>query len=130
MVLQDGFCKKCGEKYTKASQHWCKPCQIGNLKGNFTSWTSGNEKIDEFIQEMQLKIKNYDDIVFEWIPYNQFKNINKDIDKGNLTTVYSAIWKNGPLCYEKKWTRKSDTNVALECLNNSQNITYEFLNEV
>ena len=37
-------CKKCGEEYTEI--YWCKPCQIDNLKGNFTNWTSRNEKID------------------------------------------------------------------------------------
>src|SRR5215210_5765724 len=77
---------------------WCKPCQIDNLKGNFTNWTSGNEKIDGFIQEMQLKINTHKDIVFEWIPYNQFSYI-KEIRRGGFATVYSAIWKDGPLKY-------------------------------
>ena len=47
--------------------------------------------------------------------------------------MYSAIWKNGPLNYDRfhgKYTRKSDKNVALKCLHNSQNITNEFLYEV
>ncbi|CAB5396515.1 unnamed protein product [Rhizophagus irregularis] len=56
-------------------------------------WTSGNEKIDNFIQERQLKItNNNDDIVLEWIPYNQFNEI-METGKNNLITVYSAIWK-------------------------------------
>src|SRR6266498_3719852 len=120
-------CEKCGSYV-----NWCKPCQIDNLKGNFTNWTSENEKIDNFIQEMQLKIDNYDDIVFEWIPYNQFSDI-EEIDKGGFATVYSAIWKNGPLGYYKdkdEWIRDQDKKVALKCLDNSQNITNEFLNEV
>ena len=37
--------------------------------------TSGNEEIDDLIQEMQSKIDNQVDWVFEWIPYNQFSNI-------------------------------------------------------
>ena len=89
-------CKKCCEQYTNVMRKWCKPCQIDFLKANFTSWTSGNEQIDEFIQEMQLKIDDYDDIVFEWIPYNQFSEI-KEIGKNGSITVYSAIWMNGPL---------------------------------
>ena len=122
-------CKKCGKRYT--SYRWCKPCQIDNLKGNFTNWTSGNEKIDNFIQEMQLKINRYNDIVFEWIPYNQFSDI-KEIGKGGFATVYSAIWKDGALEYDgfNEYTRKSNCKVALKCLHNSQNITNEFLNEV
>src|SRR5215211_5649856 len=91
-------CTKCGEKYTNINYRWCKPCQINNLRGNFTNWTSGNEKIDDFIQEMQLKTDKYNDILFEWIPYNQFNNI-KEIGKGGFATIYSAIWKDGLL----KW---------------------------
>ena len=46
-------CKKCGiDEYSNVYYKWCKSCQIDN----FTNWTSGNEKIDGFIQEMQLKI--------------------------------------------------------------------------
>jgi hypothetical protein len=132
IVLQDGFCNKCGEQCTNVNYKWCKPCQIDNLKGNFTNWTSGNEKIDNFIQEMQLKINQHDDIVFEWIPYNQFSDI-KEIGRGGFATVYSAIWKDGPLEYDYynfEYTRKSNYKVALKCLHNSQNITSEFLNEV
>src|SRR4051794_4579483 len=134
MVLQDGFCSKCNEKFTDVNYKWCKPCQIDNLKGNFTSWTSGNEKIDNCIQEMQLKINQYDDIVFEWIPYNQFSDI-KEIGRGGFATVYSAIWKDGQLKYnisntEYTSTYYADQKVALKCLHNSQNITNEFLNEV
>ena len=79
-------CKKCGKQYTNVNWHWCKPCQIDNLKENFTNWTSGNEKIDELIQEMQLKINSKWDIVFEWIPYNQFSNI-KEIGKGGFIFI-------------------------------------------
>src|SRR5436853_2115106 len=100
-------CQNCGEEYE--SLNWCKPCKIDNLKENFTNWTSGNEKIDNFIQEMQLKIDNVIDNVFEWIPYNQFGDI-KEIGRGGFSTVYSAIWKDGPLEYDKEngeYTRNS-----------------------
>ncbi|UZO05298.1 uncharacterized protein OCT59_025655 [Rhizophagus irregularis] len=98
------------------------------------AWASGNKKIDNFIKEMQLKINDYDDIVFEWIPYNsQFNNI-KEIGKGGFSTVYSAIWKDGPLEYDadKKIYTNGDPNrvIALKCLHDSQNITDKFLNEV
>ena len=93
---------------------------------------SGYIKVDNLIQEMQLKIKNKGDIVFAWIPYNQFDNI-EEINKGDFATVYSAIWKDGPLhfnYYQNEYSRKSDKKVALKCLHNSQNISSEFLNEV
>ena len=64
------------------------------------------------------------DIVFEWIPYNQLSDI-KEIGRGGFATVYSEIWKDGLLDYDKvneKYTRKSNYKVALKCLHNSQNI--------
>ncbi|EXX71020.1 kinase-like domain-containing protein [Rhizophagus irregularis DAOM 181602=DAOM 197198] len=50
---------------------------------------------------MQSKINTYNDIVFEWIPYNQFINI-KEIGEGGFAKVYLAIWKDGPLQYNVK----------------------------
>ena len=64
---------------------------------------------------MQLKINGPDDIVFEWIPYNQFSDI-KIIDGFNIVT--SAIWKNGPLHYNKKWMRDSKVKVYLNWFRN------------
>ena len=92
---------------------------------------SGNKKIDNLIQEMHLKISSYYSIVFGWIPYKQFNNV-KEINKGDIATVYSAIWKDGPLHYDdnKKYIREPGKKVALKCIHNSQNITNEFLNEV
>ncbi|GBC01702.1 hypothetical protein RclHR1_00430019 [Rhizophagus clarus] len=116
LVLQDGYCEKCGEVYTDLCYNWCKPCQINDLKEDFKNWTSENEKIDKFIQEMQLRINEYNSIVVKWIPYNQFDNI-KEIGTGGFATVYSAKW------------RDSNIMIALKYLHNSQNITNEFLNE-
>jgi hypothetical protein len=100
------------------------------LKNNFTKWTSGNKKIDNFIQEIQ---DGHNSIVaFEWIPYNQFNEI-KEIGKNNHIAIYSAIWKNGPLHYDNyynKYTRYSNKEVALKYLCNSQNSTDFLINEV
>src|SRR3989440_9515548 len=92
---------------------------------------SGNKKVDNLIREMQLKIENERDIVFEWIPYNKLDNI-EEINKGDFATVYSAIWKDGPLYYDygnRAYLRKPVKKVTLKCLHNSQNITSEFLND-
>ena len=81
---------------------------------------------------MQSKRRSHNDIIFGWIPYNQLKNI-EEISKGDFATIYSAIWKDGPLSFdsdEEKYTRESDRNVALRCIHNLQNITNEFLSEV
>ena len=91
---------------------------------------SGNKKIDKLINEMHLKVKNHDGMIaFEWIPFNQLSSI-EEIGKGDYATVYSAIWKDGPLYYDskKEYTRKSYEYVALKCIHNSQNITNESLN--
>src|SRR5205823_14448204 len=133
VVLQTEFyCVKCGKIYTNTDYKWCKPCQTNNLRINFKKWTSGDEKIDNFIQEKQLEIDNYDDIVFEWIPYNQFNYIEKISTKYNFFTVYSAKWKDGPLEYNasiKKYERNSNREIVLKCFYKIQNIN-EFLNEV
>ncbi|UZO14401.1 uncharacterized protein OCT59_005858 [Rhizophagus irregularis] len=131
IVLENGkHCEICNEIYTDLSYKWCKLCQINNLKTNFINWTSSNEKIIELIQEMRLKIRNYDDIIVEWIPYNQFNDI-KEIDKNNCNIIYSAIWMDGPLKYnQEEWKRIPNKKVALKCFYNSQNISNEFLNKV
>src|SRR6266496_4168861 len=91
------------------------------VQKNFT-WASGNKKLDDFIQEMQLNINNCNDIIFEWIPYNQLDEI-KETGKNSSITVYSAIWRDGPLYWNKqnnRYTRDSNKEVVLKRLNNSQ----------
>jgi hypothetical protein len=102
------------------------------LVQNNTIWTSENKEIDDFIHEMQLKMEDHYDIVFEWIPYNQFNNIKKTGNNG-LMTVYSAIWKNGPLLYNyyyNSYIRDSNKEVDLKCLHNLQNPIESLINEV
>ncbi|CAB5369249.1 unnamed protein product [Rhizophagus irregularis] len=131
IVFQDLYCKKCNKKYSNIYHKWCKKCSIDYLKENFKKWTSRNKKIDDFIQKMQLKISDYDDKIFEWIPYNQFINI-KELNKDDLFTLYSVKWKNGPLywnTWNKKCVRRSDIEIILKYPHNLQSIG-EFLNEV
>ena len=125
------YCKQCGNKYTYGRCEWCKPCQINHLKNNFTKWTSGNNQIDYFIQERQLNT-DYNDVLIEWIPYNQFNDI-EEICKSDFTTaLYSAVWRDGILYYdyrnETKWIRKPDQKVILKYI--LQNIIDKFLDEV
>src|SRR4051794_40802633 len=112
-------CQECGEWYNYEDFRfiWCKPCHINNFK-KFTNWTSKNEKIDSLIQEMQLKSTYDNDIIFEWVPYNQFNDI-KEIGDDGLDKVHSAIWKDGPLkhdFYNDEYTRKQNQRVSLKCL--------------
>ncbi|RIA89656.1 kinase-like domain-containing protein [Glomus cerebriforme] len=121
-------CEKCGEQYTDERYEWCRPCQINYLKENFTNWTSENQLIDNFTQEMQLNIKCPNELVFEWISYNQFSNI-KEI--GN--TLYSALWKDGSLEYDnnkKKWIRVQSKEVVIKYFHSLQVVADEFLDKV
>ncbi|RIA79387.1 hypothetical protein C1645_840816, partial [Glomus cerebriforme] len=134
MVLNNNYfetyCVVCDKIFTKIVHKWCKPCQINYLKENFIS---GNEKIDNFIQEMQTKIESPLDRIFEWIPYNQFNEIEKVVSKSDSAIAYSAKWKDGPLFwnqYKLKYSRGSSEKVVLKCMDNSLHTTDEFLDKV
>ncbi|GET02530.1 kinase-like domain-containing protein [Rhizophagus clarus] len=71
----------------------------------------------------------------EWIPYDKFTNI-KFVAKGGFGKVYKANWIDG--CMDNKWNNKNQNwrrirqnmFVALKSLNNSKNVTSEFMNEI
>ena len=97
------------------------------MKENFTNWVTGNENIDDLIKEMQLKINNHKDIIFEWISYNKFENI----EKINADIIAMAVWKDGPLYYDDnkmKLIRKSNKQIFLKYI--SQDNVDELLNKV
>ena len=87
----DHSCPGCDEpnNYT-----WCQQCNAKRFQQDFHKWTSGNKFIDKFIQESQLNAECYKHIL-EWIPYNRLTNV-KYLDKGGFSTVYKAIWLDGP----------------------------------
>jgi serine/threonine protein kinase len=74
-------------------------------------------------------------IVLEWIPYNKFYDIEY-IAKGGFGKVYKAKWIDGYIHHwdtneNQNWKRfNSNEFVALKSLNNSENVTLEFINEV
>ncbi|CAB5371084.1 unnamed protein product [Rhizophagus irregularis] len=81
---------------------------------------------------MQLKINASQNIIFEWIPFEQFNDV-KEIKNDDLTSISSAIWKNGQLYYDNnkyEYARNQNTKVILKYLYNSQNISNVFLNKV
>src|ERR1051325_10114809 len=86
-----GVCTKCDNP--KSNFNWCPSCDCEQLVKNFNNWTSGNEKLDKFIQMTQSTAKSYLSYL-EWIPYENFESRNK-IGSGSLSVVYSAIWKDG-----------------------------------
>ncbi|PKK65423.1 hypothetical protein RhiirC2_808981 [Rhizophagus irregularis] len=124
-----GNCPNCRRQRTSAA--WCKNCNIANLKGKFNSWTSGNSMIDEFIQYTQLNAN--DKTYLEWIDFNQFNLVKNTNKRGAFSSIYSAIWMDGPswiLDEEAEvWTRNGPVNVILKRLDNSQSISQEFVNQ-
>ncbi|CAB4429303.1 unnamed protein product [Rhizophagus irregularis] len=123
MVVLNEKCKECD--YI---------CYSKRFQQNFNNWTSGNDDIDKFIQDTQLSAHKDVKNILEWIPYDKFYDI-KYIAEGGFGKVYRANWIDG---YMNKWDKhnknweRSDQNrfVALKSLNNSSNVTLEFMNEI
>ncbi|GES75191.1 kinase-like domain-containing protein [Rhizophagus clarus] len=69
---------------------YCEYCVRNYLKDNFSKWKSGNDDIDNLIQECQMKALN-PGVIVEWIPYDEFKNI-KYLTKGGFSEIYTAEW--------------------------------------
>src|SRR6266498_2933031 len=109
----------------------CKACNAKHFQQNFEKWSSGNVDIDKFIQDTQLSANQHEKAL-EWIPYDRFYDIEY-IAKGGFGKVYKANWIDG---YIRNWDNKnqnwrrdeSNIFVALKSLNNSQNVTSEFIN--
>ena len=126
-----GICGECNKPGTGSK--WCQPCNAKRFKDNFKNWTSGNKDIDEFIQQSQLNAVHHKKYL-EWIPFETFQDVTY-IAKGGFGEVYSAVWPKGYIYYwnieNQKWKRISASNkVALKSLDNSSNISSDFLNEV
>ncbi|SRR6266540_582598 len=129
--LSFGKCLECSKK--RVSVGWCKDCETNAFKEIFKYWTSGNLKIDNFIKHTQLNATGSTDYL-EYIDFERFdlvKNTNKG---GAFSTIYSAIWTEGPRRIwdedAEQWTRNGPIKVALKRLNNSHNISEEYLNQV
>ena len=126
-----GLCEECNQK--NPSSYWCKACNVKHFQQNFEKWSSGNVDIDKFIQDTQLSAIHHENVL-EWIPYDRFYDIEY-IAKGGFGKVYKANWIDGYIFIwdnkNQNWVRReSNKFVALKSLNNSKNVTLEFLNEV
>ncbi|PKY56303.1 kinase-like protein [Rhizophagus irregularis] len=111
-------------------------CNVNHFKQNFNNWTSGNNCIDEFIVETQIcsHIVIGESYALEWIPYDKFYDI-KFIAKGGFGKVYRANWIDGHMnkwdINNQSWNRNNQNEfVALKSINDSKNVTLEFMNEI
>ncbi|GBB93938.1 hypothetical protein RclHR1_02260003 [Rhizophagus clarus] len=120
--MEFGKCKECLKIHEDLN---------GCLSCNSKRFPSGNEDIDRLIQENQLLVRRYG--LLEWIPYDRFTNINY-IAEGGSAKVYSATWIDGQIKkwsqLSNSWRRNGSTVFALKVLNDSENISEDFLNEI
>ena len=134
-----GLCDECnqvntgGGLYFNETIGWCQSCNSKHCQQDFNKWTSGNQEIDKFIQNFQLNATCKEEVI-EWIPYEKFERV-KHLAEGGYGTVYSANWDDddgrilGWDINQNEW-RRDHLMVALKELNDSQNITADFLQEV
>ena len=98
----------------------------------FKNWTSGNKDVDELIQHSQLNATYFANCL-EWVPFENFQNVTY-IAKGGFGKIYSAEWPEGNIWYwdieNQEWERQKGRKVALKSLDNSSDISKDFLNEV
>ena len=125
-----GICGECNEPGT--GEDWCQPCNAKRFKENFKNWTSGNKDIDELIQHSQLNAVEHTKCL-EWIPFEKFQNVTY-ITRGGFGKIYSAEWPEGNIdrwdIENQKWYRFTSVRVALKSLDNSSEISTDFLSEV
>ncbi|CAB4380455.1 unnamed protein product [Rhizophagus irregularis] len=125
-----GICGECNEPGT--GEKWCQSCNAKKFEENFKNWTSGNKDIDELIQHSQLNAVEHSKYL-EWIPYEKFQNVTY-ITRGGFGKIYSAEWPEGYIHYwdieNQKWYRFTSKKVALKSLDNSSEISTDFLNEI
>ena len=123
-------CNKC--KLTRYSDKFCENCISLHLQSLFNTWTSGNDIIDNFIQQCQ-KQSSLPSKIIEWIPYNQFKNVKK-LTEGGFSSIYTATWTKGNIVdyneEKKEINYFGSLYVILKCLNNSSDPGKGFFNEV
>lgn len=126
-----GVCSACGHPNT-ATDDWCSSCVYRHYQMTNPKWTTGNTELDRFIHDVQRRAESRHGFL-EWVPFNRFTNV-KYVGKGGISFVHSAMWIDG---YPESWdaenqrlVRYRNARVALKSLENSHEITPEFLNEV
>ncbi|GET66842.1 kinase-like domain-containing protein [Rhizophagus irregularis DAOM 181602=DAOM 197198] len=110
---------------------FCEHCVRNYLKSNFSNWTSGNNDIDNLIQQCQMETIEPDRIV-EWIPYNNLQNINY-LTKGGCSEIYTASWIDGSYdewdSKEKQLKRFGRQKVILKKLENVESANRSWFEE-
>ena len=123
-------CNNC--KTIRYSDKYCEKCIRLHLQSLFSTWTSGNEIIDGFIQKCQ-QLSSLPTQIIEWITYEQFYNIKK-LTEGGFSSIYTAGWTKGRIVdydeNKKEFSYFGAQSIVLKSLNNSNNPGKIFFNEV
>ena len=124
------ICENCNKECLATL--YCEYCVRDYLKSKFSNWTSGNDDIDNLIQQCQLKTLLPSKIV-EWIPYNKLQNI-KYLTKGGFSEIYTADWIDGTYSgwdpKEQELIRFGGHEVVLKRLENVENADQRWFEEV
>ena len=94
LIFNEGtkrICENCSQECLATL--FCEYCVRNYLNENFLNWTSGNDDIDNLIQECQMKTP-FPNGVIEWIPYRNLQNIEY-LTKGGCSEIYTADWIDG-----------------------------------
>ncbi|EXX74702.1 Ipl1p [Rhizophagus irregularis DAOM 197198w] len=98
------ICENCNQECLATL--YCEYCIRNYLKENFSNWKSENDDINNLIQKCQMETL-MPNMVVEWIPYNNLKNI-KYLTKGGFSEIYTADWNDGH--YEEWDSEKQQLN--------------------
>ncbi len=124
------ICENCKQKCLATL--YCEYCVQNYLKANFSNWTSGNNDIDNLIQNCQTETLLPSSIV-EWIPYNNFKDI-KYLTKGGFSEIYTADWIVGAYdewdSKEQQLKRLGTQKVVLKTLENVESASQSWFEKV
>src|SRR3954447_24567608 len=83
-------CFKCKTPYAANSILWCNECEMKSFQENFGNWTSGIDRLDEFIKKTQLtSASKEDEDYLKFIPFKEFENILL-LEEGGFSKVYLA----------------------------------------
>ncbi|EXX55694.1 Tpk2p [Rhizophagus irregularis DAOM 197198w] len=122
-------CENCNQECLATL--YCEYCIQNYLKVNFSNWTSGNNNIDNLIQNFQITTLMPDNII-EWIPYNNFQNIEY-LTEGGFSEIYAADWIDGRYeewdSKEQKLIKIGKRKVILKVLGNVESADQRWFEE-
>ncbi|GET65703.1 kinase-like domain-containing protein [Rhizophagus irregularis DAOM 181602=DAOM 197198] len=94
ILLNEGtkrICENCHDECLATL--YCEHCVRNYLKSKFSNWTSGNNDIDNLIQQCQMEALKY--LIFFNLSYGIHSTILFGLTKGGCSEIYTAYWIDG-----------------------------------